>query len=186
MMRVTGTLWGYLTSRAGPFRHLASLFRLVWTASSSLTAASMGLRLVRAVQPLLALWIGKLIIDAVVTESRHPSAGESLAAWVASGRLNRLTLLLGAECALALLANALGRASALVDGLLSDRYSNFASIKLMDHAATLDLEQLESSAEQDRLDRARRQVGGRTSSARPRTSSRSSRSPRVSSPTRPG
>ena len=64
------------------------------------------------------------------------------------------------EFALALLSNGLGRASALVDSLLSERYSNFASIRLMDHAATLDLEQFESSAEQDRLDRARRQVTG--------------------------
>ena len=162
MMFPAGAL-RFLRDRAGPFRHLVSLFRLVWTASPSLTAGSMGLRLIRAVQPLLALWVGKLIIDAVLAESRLPPAGESLTAWVVSGRLDHLILLLGAECALALLASGLGRASALVDGLLSDRYSNFASIKLMNHAATLDLEQLESSTEQDRLERARRQVGGRTS-----------------------
>ena len=32
----------------------------------------------------------------------------------------------------------------------------------MEHAATLDLEQFESSDQQDRLERARRQVTGRT------------------------
>ena len=123
---------------------------------------SMGLRLIRAVQPLLALWVGKLIIDAVVIQTRLPSAGDDLLDWVTTGRLDRLIVLLGLECALALLANGLGRASALVDSLLSERYSNLASVRLMNHAATLDLEQLESSAEQDRLDRARRQVTGRT------------------------
>ena len=157
------TMRSFIREHAGPFRHLVSLFRLVWIASPSLTIGSMGLRLIRAVQPILALWVGKLIIDAVVTQTRLPSAGESLVDWVTSGRLDRLTILLGLECALALLANGLGRASTLVDSLLSERYSNFASIRLMNHAATLDLEQLESSAEQDRLDRARRQVTGRTS-----------------------
>ncbi|MDX7950012.1 ABC transporter ATP-binding protein [Lichenihabitans sp. Uapishka_5] len=151
-----------LRVKAGPFRHLVSLFRLVWAASPALMAASMVLRLVRAVQPLLALWVGKLIIDAVVAQARQPFVGAGLADGLASGRLDRLMVLLGLECALALLATALARASALVDGLLSERYSTLASMRLMTHAATLDLEQLESSAAQDRLDRARRQVSGRT------------------------
>ncbi|MCW6510838.1 ABC transporter ATP-binding protein [Lichenifustis flavocetrariae] len=152
-----------LRDRAGPFRHLVSLFRLVWTASPALTVGSLGLRLARAVLPLLGLVVGKLIIDAVVSQTRLPSPGDSLIDWIFSGRLDRLIVLLSLEFALALLSNGLGRASALADSLLSERYSNFASIRLMNHAATLDLEQLESSAEQDRLDRARRQVTGRTS-----------------------
>ena len=47
--------------------------------------------------------------------------------------------------------------------LLGQRYSDTASLALMRHAATLDLEQFESSDQQDRLDRARRQVTGRSS-----------------------
>lgn len=152
-----------LRDRAGPFRHLVSLFRLVWSASPSLTIGSMGLRLARAVLPLLSLYVGKLIIDAVVGQTRLPSPGDDLVDWIGSGRLDHLTFLLGFEFTLALLASGFGRASALVDSLLSERYSNLASIRLMEHAATLDLEQLESSTEQDRLDRARRQVTGRTS-----------------------
>ena len=149
--------------RAGPFRHLVSLFRLVWTASPSMTLGTIGLRLVRAVLPILGLFVGKLIIDAVVAETRLAAPpGDGLVDWLGSGRLDHLGLLLGLEFALAILSNGLGRASSLVDSLLSERYSNLASVRLMDHAATLDLEQLESSAEQDRLDRARRQVTGRT------------------------
>lgn len=151
-----------LRDRVGPFRHLLSLFRLVWRASWPLTLASMMLRLVRAILPVLGLWIGKLIIDAVVTQTRLGPPGDSLSDWITSGRLDGLMLLLGLEFGLAVLINGLGRASSLVDSLLSERYSNFASIRLMEHAATLDLEQLESSAEQDRLERARRQVTGRT------------------------
>jgi ATP-binding cassette subfamily B protein len=79
-----------------------------------------------------------------------------------SGRLDFLGGLLVLELAIAIIADLLGRASSLVDSLLSERYSNFASVRLMEHATTLDLEQFESSDQQDQLERARRQVTGRT------------------------
>ncbi len=151
-----------LAERAGNLRHLSSLFRLVWEASAGLTLWSLGLRLLRALLPVLGLYIGKLIIDGVVAQTRLSAPGEGFEAWLASGRLNHLGLLLGLEFALAVGTNLIGRASSLADSLLSERYSNFASVRLMRHAATLDLEQLESSTEQDRLERARRQVTGRT------------------------
>ena len=55
----------------------------------------------------------------------------------------------------------LGRVVSLLDSLLSERFSNTTSIRLMAHAATLDLEDFEDSDLQDRLDRARRQTMGR-------------------------
>ncbi len=57
----------------------------------------------------------------------------------------------------------LGRAVSLLDSLLAERFSNETSLRLMEHAATLDLEDFEDSELQDRLERARRQAGGRTS-----------------------
>ncbi len=51
----------------------------------------------------------------------------------------------------------------LLDSLLSERFSNETSLRLMEHAATLDLEDFEDSELQDRLERARRQAAGRTS-----------------------
>jgi ATP-binding cassette subfamily B protein len=66
------------------------------------------------------------------------------------------------ELGLAVMADFSSRFSSLVDSLLAETYSNFASIRLMERAASLDLEQFESSDQQDRLDRARRQVTGRT------------------------
>jgi ATP-binding cassette subfamily B protein len=148
--------------RAGALRHLPALFRLVWQASPALTLASLGLRLARAALPVLMLYVGKLIIDEVVAQSRLPAPGEGLAAWSASGRLAALGGLVALECALAVAADLLGRASSLVDSLLAELYSNFASVRLMEQAARLDLEQFESSEQQDRLERARRQVTGRT------------------------
>lgn len=162
MIDLTRVLRRTLAERIGPFRHLVALARLVWTASPLLFVASLALRLARAFAPLLGLIIGKLIIDAVVAQTRTVPPGADLWSWLASGRLDRLGGLLGLEFALAVGSAALARASGLTDSLLSERYSNLASVRLMNHAATLDLEQLESSAEQDRLDRARRQVTGRT------------------------
>lgn len=151
-----------LRERVGALRHLPSLFRLVWQASPGLTIASFGLRLIRSALPILVLFVGKLIIDEVVAQTRLPSPGGSLGDWIGSGRLDALGGLLLLELGLAILADLLGRTSSLVDGLLSERYSNFASVRLMEHATTLDLEQFESSDQQDRLERARRQVTGRT------------------------
>ena len=151
-----------LRERVGALRHLPSLFRLVWQASPALTAASLGLRLTRSILPLLLLYIGKLIIDEVVAQTQLASPEANLSDWIGSGRLDFLGGLLVLELALAIIADLLGRASSLVDSLLSERYSNFASVRLMEHATTLDLEQFESSDQQDRLERARRQVTGRT------------------------
>ena len=152
-----------LRERASALRHLPTLFRLVWQTSPGLTLASLALRLLRAVQPLLLLYVGKLIVDEVVAQAGAPSPGATLEAWIESGRLARLGRLLGLEFALAILSDLLGRASALVDQLLSERYGMTASVRLMRHAADLDLAHLESSDGQDRLERARRQVAARSS-----------------------
>jgi ATP-binding cassette subfamily B protein len=149
--------------RAGALRHLPALFRMVWQASPALTAASVALRLVRASLPVAVLYVGKLIIDEIVGQMRSPLPGAGLGDWIESGRLDWLLVLVGIELGLAVLSDALSRASSLVDGLLSDRFSNFASIRLMEHAARLDLEQFEGSAQQDRLERARNQITWRAS-----------------------
>ena len=151
----TGGRWATL-------RLLGSLLRLVWTASPAFTATSLALRLVRALLPLTGLYVGKLIIDAVVAASRVPPGEGGLGAALASGRLTPLIGLLALEFGLAVATNLLARGSSLVDSLIAERFSNVTSLRLMRHTATLDLEQLESSAGQDRLDRARRQVTGRT------------------------
>ncbi|MDT7951616.1 MAG: ABC transporter ATP-binding protein, partial [Acetobacteraceae bacterium] len=121
-------------------------------------AGSLVLRVVRAGLPIATLFVAKLIIDEVVRMGTHPAAK---APWV-DVLESRLGLLLLAELALALVADALGRAVTLVDSLLSDRFSDETSLTLMQHAATLDLADFEDSDIQDGLDRARRQASGRT------------------------
>jgi len=107
------------------------------------------LRLARAFVPVAVLWVGKLIIDAVVA-----ARGGTL-----DSRL--LWRLVAIEIALALIGEILARVSAVVESLLGDLFSNRTSVLLMQHAATLDLYQFEDPAFYDQLDRARRQTTGR-------------------------
>ena len=65
------------------------------------------------------------------------------------------------EFALAVMADVLGRVVSLTDSLLAERVTNASSVRLMQHAAELDLEDFEDSEFQDQLERARRQTSGR-------------------------
>ena len=146
----------------GALATLPAFLLLVWRTSPALTGGMVVLRLARAVLPIATLYVGKLIIDEVVRLSRLPVHPDGLAAWVESGLLSRVGVLIVLELGLALLADALGRAVSLAGQVLADRFSDESSLKLMRHTATLDLAALEDSDTQDRLDRARRQAAGRT------------------------
>jgi ATP-binding cassette, subfamily B, bacterial len=151
-----------LRERVGALRNLPPFLRLVWRANPALTLASGGLRVVRALLPVATLYVGKLIIDEVVhLVATHAAAG---AGWTlaAQGPLTRLAELVLLEFALAVLSDWLGRAISLADSLLSEQFSNETSLRLMEHAATLDLEDFEDADLQDSLERARRQAAGRT------------------------
>jgi len=150
-------------ARFGALRNLAPFLAMVWRTSPHLMAASLALRLTRALLPVVSLYIGKLIIDDVVMLVQMPARPQSLQQWIDSGQLNWLALLLFAEFVLAVLADILGRVVSLIDSLLSERVTNASSVRLMQHAATLDLEDFEDAEFQDQLERARRQTAGRMS-----------------------
>jgi len=150
-----------LKERVGALRNLRPFLSMVWRTSRALTAASLLLRLVRAVMPVVTLFVGKLIIDNVVLLVQAPHKPETLRLWLHSGLLNWLMLLLVFEFALAVLGDVLGRVVSLIDSLLSERVTNASSVRLMEHAAELDLEDFEDSEFQDQLERARRQTSGR-------------------------
>ena len=140
-----------LKDRFSALGNLPAFFKLVWKTSPSLTAATAVIRIVRSAIPVSILYIGKLIIDQIVQLSREHTTNHSF-----------LWQLIAAEFALAILSDGLGRASTLIDSLLGDLFSNYTSIKIMEHAATLDLEQFEDSNFYDKLERARQQTIGRT------------------------
>ncbi|HET8775949.1 MAG TPA: ABC transporter ATP-binding protein [Thermoanaerobaculia bacterium] len=150
-----------MRERLGALRNLPQFLALVWRTSRVLTVAALLLRLVRALLPIATLYAGKLIIDEVIRlASAAPSA--RLGDWWSSGQLDRLAWLLLLEFTLAVSSDVLGRLVSLIDSLLSERFINETSVRLMEHAATLDLEDFEDSELQDQLDRARRQTMGRS------------------------
>ena len=150
-----------LKERVGALRNLRPFLVMVWRTSPGLTAAALLLRLVRALLPIAMLFIGKLIIDDVVLLLREPERPASFAAAWHAGKLGWIAWLLAAEFGLAVAADLLGRVVALVDGLLSERVTTASSVRLMEHAASLDLEDFEDAEFQDQLERARRQTSGR-------------------------
>ena len=178
--------------RLGALRNLPPFLKLVWRTSPTLTLGQALLRIVRALLPVATLYVGKLIIDEVVLlvqvaarGRRSRASGSRAGCSIASAGCWRWS------SGWRSLSDVLGRAVSLLDSLLSERFSNETSLRLMEHAATLDLEDFEDSELQDRLERARRQAAGRTSLigqlfARRRTSSPSRASPRGSSSSRRG
>jgi ATP-binding cassette subfamily B protein len=150
-----------LRERVGALRNLPPFLGLVWQTAPGLTVGNLALRVLRALLPVATLYVGKLIIDEVIRLSGMAGVPGGLRAWLDAGLLDRLLWLLAVELALAVLADLLGRAVLLVDTLLSERFTNAISIRLMEHAATLDLEDFEDSELQDGLERARRQASGR-------------------------
>ena len=138
-----------LRERIQALRYVPRLIGLIWETHRGLTLAMGALRLVRGFIPIATLWVGKLIIDGVV-EAQRTGAG-----WrpVLNLVLIEVAIVIGGEL--------LARASMLVDGLLGDLFSNRTSVRLMEHAATLDLAMFEDPTFYDHLERARRQTSAR-------------------------
>jgi ATP-binding cassette subfamily B protein len=138
-----------LKERIAALRVVPRLVRLVWETRPSYALAMMALRLVRAVVPLANLWVAKLIIDEVLLLAR--THGPSAHLWA----------LVALEMATVVGGELLARCSGLVEGLLGDLFTNRISIRIMEHAATLDLHQFEDPAFYDHLERARQGTTGR-------------------------
>jgi ATP-binding cassette subfamily B protein len=138
-----------LRQRVVALRYVPPFLSLVWRTHRGLAVSMVVLRLLRAFIPVAVLWVGKLIIDAVVA-----ARGGAL-------ETGYLWQLVGIEIALAVAGEALARASSIVESLLGDLFSNRTSVRLMQHAAALDLYQFENPDFYDQLERARRQTTGR-------------------------
>ena len=74
-----------------------------------------------------------------------PDRPSTLQGWLQDGQLNWLAVLLLSEFGLAVLSDVLGRVVSLLDTLLSERVTDASSVRLMEHAATLDLEDFEDA-----------------------------------------
>lgn len=136
-------------ARIEALRYVPMLVRLVWETDRALASLMIALRLLQSAIPVAMLWVGKLIIDTVIALRTGPRDYAPL--WT----------LVAIEIGLVVASELLSRASSLVEGLLGDLFSNHSSVRLMRHASSLDLEQLENPELYDELERARQQTAGR-------------------------
>ena len=136
--------------RLRALRNVTPLIRMIWDTSPALTATTLGIRLISAFIPVAQLWVGKLIIDSLVRVMTHRATNSG-----------RVWIYLAWEIGLVISSDVLGRLGALCDSLLGDKFTNYLSLRLMEHADALDLVTLENPEFYDKLERARRQTTGR-------------------------
>ena len=135
--------------RLAALRYLPKLMVAVWRTHKGLAGAMVFVRAIRALLPVATLWVGKLLVDSVVGARSAPSD------------MTRVWTLIVVELLLVLAAEIFARASALLESLLGELFSNRMAVRLMEHAATLDLVHFEDAAFYDSLNRAHQQSTGR-------------------------
>jgi ATP-binding cassette subfamily B protein len=122
----------------------------MWRSGRALVAAALASRVILAVLPVSALMVGKRIVDLVVQGARTPGPIPQ-----------EIWLLLAAEFAIAVTGAILSRAIIYCDGRIADRFSRDVTLRVMKHAAQLDLQSFEDPVFYDRLERARVQANDR-------------------------
>jgi len=144
-MAQPGRLWTSWGERISALRNVPAVLKIVWDSGPAVVIFGMVSRLFSSFLPVVLLWITKLIIDGIV--NHQP--------------MQRIWWLVAAEFFLAVLNSVLIRAIDYSDSLLADKYTRHVSIRVMSHAAGLDLMAYEDPVFYDRLERARVQATDR-------------------------
>lgn len=139
-----------LKSSFNALTYLPRFFQEIWKTSPKLFLASALCRLVGAVLPVSILWVGKIIIDEIVTQAS-----------IEDGDLTRLWTFVALEFFLVILSDLMSRAISLTDGLLGDAYSISSSVKIIEKTKEINISLLEDPDFYDSLERARIQTAGR-------------------------
>jgi ATP-binding cassette subfamily B protein len=138
---------GFL-QRWNALKRLPPVFRIIWEAGTWVLASNAVFRIIAAVIPVTMLSVTRRIIDAIVA-TQHGALRPGFWGLVAL------------EFALALLGGILGRAIGFADSLLADRFTKHVSVRVMEHAAKVDLALYEDPVFYDKLERARAQATDR-------------------------
>lgn len=141
---------GSWRERFSALRNVPAVLRFVWESGRTVVVLGLISRVLASLLPPALFWVSKLIIDTIFRLiTTHQPAGR------------RLWWLVAAEFALAVSAGILGRVIDYLDALLAGRYTHYVSVRVMEHAASLDLMAYEDPAFYDRLERARVQATDR-------------------------
>lgn len=121
------------------------LLRLVWEAAPGWLILSITLTLAGALIPVAQLYVGKLVVDGVLSSLERDSLD-----------LTPIAELLALAFGLRLFQEALQQVSSYVSQVLDDRFGFYANNILLQHAIQLDLAYYESPEFYDTLNRAQR------------------------------
>jgi len=144
------SFWTGWRERLSALRNVPSVLKIVWDSGPAVVVFGLVSRLLAALLPVVLLWITKLIIDGIVhAVSTHQPVP------------TKFWWLVAAEFSLAVLTSILARAIDYSDSLLADKYTRHVSIRVLNHAASLDLVTYEDPVFYDRLERARVQATDR-------------------------
>src|SRR5271170_7505919 len=135
--------------RLRALRNMPPVLRILWESGPSVVSWGLGLRVLVAVLPFGVAKVAQYIVTDI--------------AGVLRGQLlpSRFWTLVATEIALNVFMGLLTRAIDYSDSLLSNRYTQHASVKVMEQAARLDLTTYENPVFYDRLERARVQATDR-------------------------
>lgn len=134
----------------GVFRYSRRALDLVWSTSRALTIAFALMTLIGGLLPAGVAYLGQLIVDAVVHESRTPP-----------GDPGSVLRLVGAEAILVALLLAVQRGIGVVQSLLRAQLGHRVNVMILEKALTLDLTHFEDAEFYDKLTRARREASSR-------------------------
>ena len=136
-----------LSRRLDVMSNVSRFLKIVWNTHRLLMLAMVVLRLLRGLAPVASLWTAKLIVDGV------------LAARAVGGGWHSVTALVALELAIVATSDLLSRSAGLVEAILTDLVAQNISVRLMEHAADLDLAMFEDPVFADQLERARQTAG---------------------------
>jgi ATP-binding cassette subfamily B protein len=143
-------LKGAWRERFAALKNVPAVLRIVWESGRLVVTLGIVFRLVVALLPIALLWVTKLIIDLIV-QARTTNQPVT----------DHLWWLVATEFSLAVFSGTVSRVIDYLDALLADKYTRHVSIRVMEHAAELDLITYEDPVFYDRLERARVQATDR-------------------------
>jgi ATP-binding cassette, subfamily B, bacterial len=136
--------------RVAALRQVPTVLGFVWESGRTVVVLGVVARVVAALLPPALFWVSKLIVDNIYgILTTHQPVG------------SRLWWLVAMEFVLAIVAGLIGRLIDYLDALLAGKYTHYISIRVMEHAAGLDLLAYEDPVFYDRLERARVQATDR-------------------------
>jgi ATP-binding cassette subfamily B protein/ATP-binding cassette subfamily C protein len=132
-------------------KYLPRTFALVKESSRAFAAGMIALLIGQAALPAAMAWVGKLIVDAVVTAAR---SGDAAARW-------QVLKLVALEALLMAVSTALSRGQSLLRDLMRASLGNHVNTLILEKAATLELRHFEDADFYDKMQNARREASVR-------------------------